>query len=456
MTCFCLHPNDAGITLLDREQIRYREPGMAMLDGERLMIGVSALRQARIDPRRVQHRFWSSLSTAPLTDRHFEHLSTADLVSQQLEEIWRRCAQSGDTLIVAAPAYLDKDRLSLLLGIASELAIPIVAMVDDAVGATRREYTNAVPVHIDIGLHTTSLSRLAQDGRALAEKTELLEDCGLVELHDTWRNVLAEAFVSESRFDPLHTAETEQMLADGLADWLRQAAVQQEVEMELHHGDLQHRARIESLQIIGAAAPFYQRMASQLRTLFRAGETPALQVTDTVAQLPGLTEMLKARVGGEVFALELGAAARGALARMRGTDEAAGPVSLRRQLPWDQSAFAVETAVSEQAESGGPTHLLFRHRAYRIGNEPLIVGTQVGQHERALVLDAEMPGISRRHCSVSQSDGRCIVEDVSRYGTFLNGHRIDGSTVLQIGDTLRVGSPGYELTLIATEEGHGA
>ena len=456
MTSFCLHPNDAGITLLDLEQIRYREPGMALLDGSQLVIGDAASRQARINPRRIQHRFWSSLTTAPLTERHFEHLSAADLVSQQLEEIWRRCAQTGDTLLVAAPAYLDKTSLGLLLGIAGELAIPIVAMVDDAVAATRREYANAVPVHIDIGLHTTSLSRLAQNGQAIVEKTELIEDCGLIELHDTWRNTLAEAFVSESRFDPLHTAETEQMLADGLNDWLRQAAAQPAVAMELHHGDLSHRAEIESLQLIGAVAPYYQRIASQLRTLFRAGETPALQVTDTVAHLPGLTEMLKARVGGEVFALEPGAAARGALARIRDAQAGSGAVSLRRQLPWDQSAFAVEAAVSDAADGDGPTHLLFQHRAYRIGTDPLIVGTQVGEHERALALDAGMPGISRRHCSVSQSHGRCVVEDVSRYGTFLNGHRIDGSTVLQVGDTLRVGSPGYELTLITAEDEHGA
>ena len=53
-------------------------------------------------------------------------------------------------------------------------------------------------------------------------------------------------------------------------------------------------------------------------------------------------------------------------------------------------------------------------------------------------------------------DGRLVVEDRSRYGTFLNGHRIEGSAVLQIGDGLRIGTPGHELTLIATEEAHGA
>jgi pSer/pThr/pTyr-binding forkhead associated (FHA) protein len=48
------------------------------------------------------------------------------------------------------------------------------------------------------------------------------------------------------------------------------------------------------------------------------------------------------------------------------------------------------------------------------------------------------------------------LEDHSRYGTFLNGHRIDGSAVLQVGDSVRLGSPGHELELIAKEESHGA
>ena len=67
-----------------------------------------------------------------------------------------------------------------------------------------------------------------------------------------------------------------------------------------------------------------------------------------------------------------------------------------------------------------------------------------------------MPGVSRRHCAVSQENGQCVVTDYSRYGTFLNGHRIDGSAVLQSGDIIRIGTPGFELRLISAEERHGA
>ena len=53
-------------------------------------------------------------------------------------------------------------------------------------------------------------------------------------------------------------------------------------------------------------------------------------------------------------------------------------------------------------------------------------------------------------------NGQCVIEDYSRYGTFLNGHKIDGSAVLQVGDLVRLGTPGFELRLIMTEADDGA
>ena len=55
---------------------------------------------------------------------------------------------------------------------------------------------------------------------------------------------------------------------------------------------------------------------------------------------------------------------------------------------------------------------------------------------------------------VSLKTGSMSLRDHSRYGTFLNGHRIDGSAVLQTGDLIRIGTPGFELRLISAED-HG-
>ena len=455
MTRLAIHINDAGITLLNKDQIVYREPGFALLGDDRMSTGNEAFSRARMDPRRIQHRFWSELITEPLNDSRFAHLSAADLVSRQLEELWQSVGAGVTELIVAVPSYMNSQHLGLFLGIAGELRLPVVAMVDAAIAATRREYRNAALVHIDMGLHTTTLTRLAQQGAVQSERSDVLDSCGVYALHDRWLNTVAEAFVQQSRFDPLHTAETEQMLMNRLSGWLTEAARSDHIEMELEFSGTTYSASLESLSLIGAAAPIYQQIASKLRAIFRAEETPAIQVSDRIARLPGLTEMLKARVGGEVFVLEAGATARGALARCRKSADDTSGVSLLRQLPWDQTAVEMEQHAVDHSEAGTPTHLLYGHKAYEIGNLALVLGSQEGEESRLITLASDMPGVSRRHCSLQRKNGQCVLEDHSRYGTFLNGHRIDGSSVLQVGDVLRLGSPGFEFQLILTEDMNG-
>lgn len=456
MPRFAAHLNDAGITLLGDQGIVYREPGFAFLEDDHLITGNEAFLRARINPHRIQHRYWSDLDTTPLAERRFSHLSAADLVSRQIEQMWAATEGSETELIVAVPAYMDAANLGLLLGIAGELGLSFITLVDAAVAATRREYVGAVPVHIDISLHGTTLSRLVQGTEVQIEQAETLPDCGVHALYDTWLNAIANAFVQESRFDPLHTAATEQILLNKLGKWLVLASKQDTVQLEMEHAGLTHSASIESLSLIAAAAPYYQTIVSKVRALYRADEIPAVQITDRVARLPGLAQMLKAHVGGEIFALEPGATARGALARCRDKQSTGSGVSLLRKLPWDQAAFSVERPETDQANGNAPTHMLYENTAYLIDTSPLVVGSQTQESGRFVPLASEMPGVSRRHCSIFRLNEQCIVEDHSRYGTFVNGHRINGSTVLQIGDSVRIGSPGFEFQLITTEKNHGA
>ena len=442
--------NDAEIAVVSGGQFVYREPGFALLDEQQLKTGREAYASFRMRPRFIQHRFWSDLQTQPLPDQRFRHLSAADLASNQLETIWKSAAGHGDRLVVAVPPYMSKDNLALLLGIAAEIGVPIAAMVDAAVAATRREYRNAVPVHVDLSLHSATLTRIAQAGQVQVDRSAVVAEAGLLSLFDVWVRVIAESFVRECRFDPLHTAETEQMLADRITAWLAAAAQGSSVKLELEYRGITHTAEIESLELTNAAAPVYQGIISHLRALYRADETPAIQLTHRAALLPGLADMLRARVGGEVFLLEPGAAARGLAARCRDIQPGSGGVSLLRQLPWDQAA--VEVAPRQTERSGRqPTHLLFGDTAYPIGTRPLLIGTQEAAEERWIDLREDMPGVSRRHCSVALENGQCIVRDASRYGTFLNGQPIDESAVLAVGDQLRVGMPGYEFRLIRTE-----
>ena len=455
MSLLAAHINDAGISVLSADRILYREPGFALLEDDDLTTGMKAFQNARVKPRRIQNRFWSDLKTDPLPDRRFQHLSAADLVSRHFEQVWQSVSSSGDRLVIAVPAYMNNANLGLFLGIANELKVPVVGLVDAAVAATRREYKGAIPVHVDLGLHVATLSRLAQTGQAQLDRSAIIDSSGIMSLYDAWIRVIADAFVKQSRFDPLHTAETEQLLHDRLSDWLAAASSSDKVTLGVEYRGISHSAELESLHLISAAAPVYQRIASQLRAIFRADETPAIQLSDRAARMPGLADMLGARVGGEVFLLEPGATARGLVTRCQDMQRGDGGVTLIRQLPWDQTAVQIRRN-DAPAAAGLPTHLLFDNTAFNIDSRPLMMGSQPAPGERWIDLQGDMPGISRRHCALVSQNGQCVVQDYSRYGTFLNGHKIDGSAVLQVGDLLRLGTPGYELRLIMTEADGGA
>ena len=452
MGLLAAHLNDAGILVLNDEHILYHEPGFALLEDDHLITGADAYANASIKPRRIQNHYWSALHTEPLRDQRFNHMSAADLVSRQLEQIWQRVAAHGDQLAIAVPPYMSNENLGLLLGIAGELKIPIVAICDAAVCATRRHYEHAVPVHIDLSLHSSSLTRLMQEGQVQVDRTVVIEDNGMLLLYENWLKVIAEAFVQQSRFDPLYTAETEQVLQDKMQGWLMQASSARSIPLEVEYRGVSHHAEIESLELVAAAAPVYQSIVSSLRALYKAEETPAIQMSDRAARMPGLADTLKTRVGGEVFLLEPGATARGLIKRCN-TEQKSGGVTLSRHMHWDQSPVSVEIVTAE-AGGGLPTHLLFGHSAFSLSGEPLVLGSQAADGERWLDLLQEMPGVSRRHCVVSPDNGQFVLTDHSRYGTFLNGHRIEGSAVLQTGDLIRIGTPGFELRLISAEE-HG-
>jgi len=446
------HLIDAGLLITDGERILCREPGYALLEDDGLVTGRDAWANASLQPRRIQNHYWDDLRTAALADARFQHLTAADLVSQQLETLWQRVAKPGDRLALAVPGYMDKENLGLLLGIATDLGIPVVAMVDAAVAATRRHYVNAVPVHIDLGLHSAMLTRMLQEGQVQFERSVVVDDAGMLNLYGIWLRVIAESFVRQSRFDPLHTAETEQALQDGMLGWLAIASSRDSVPLEIEYRGIVHRAEIASLDFVAAATPVYQNIVSNLRALYRAGETPALQLSDRAARMPGLADTLKARVGGEVFLLEPGATARGLISRCT-ENVRGGSVTMIRHLPWDQAPVLVDVGGRQHAAQ--PTHILLGHNAVSVNEIPLWLGTQSAEDERWLDLGQDIPGVSRRHCDIAASNGQCIVTDHSRYGTYLNGHRIDGSAALQTGDVLRVGTPGVELRMIVVEPADG-
>jgi hypothetical protein len=100
-----------------------------------------------------------------------------------------------------------------------------------------------------------------------------------------------------------------------------------------------------------------------------------------------------------------------------------------------------------------PTHVILDGRAHAIGDQPLVLGLGGGDPalaaDRRIALTGSSAGISRSHCTLARRDGNVFVRDLSRYGTFVNGERVDGEAVVGAGDRLRIGTPGIVLELVA-------
>ena len=197
--------------------------------------------------------------------------------------------------------------------------------------------------------------------------------------------------------------------------------------------------------------------------LKQVGEPSCVLVSSHAARLPGLVARLRGVRGLELALLPEQAAAQGAL---RAREALRGPgASLRfaTRLPRPQ---APEPAASDAAlmllppprpaplaNGRTPTHLLWGSVAHAITAEPLVVGTAPPEGARNLRLEGETAGVSRTHCRFFESAGQALVEDLSTWGTFVNGERVAGRVVLAAGDRVRVGSPGVELVLIASGQG---
>ncbi|MEZ4265274.1 MAG: FHA domain-containing protein [Myxococcota bacterium] len=64
--------------------------------------------------------------------------------------------------------------------------------------------------------------------------------------------------------------------------------------------------------------------------------------------------------------------------------------------------------------------------------------------------------VSRRHARLIKKNGQIVVDDLSRYGTRINGRRITEPTVLEAGDSVVIGDYSISLDLEAVVEGEGA
>jgi hypothetical protein len=453
-----LEINDAGLVLARDGELLVEEPGCAMLDGGTAETGAAAMRRARLKPLYAETRYWQDLGTAPLARPMPAATTHAEVAYAQLATLASALPSADRQLLMAVPAWYTRDQLAVLLGVAREAGFETVGLVDAGLAAAALEPAPEAVLQLELTLHRAVLTVLDHGGELRRTRYELLPQHGWLALQQAWLDLVAAAFVRKTRFDPLHEAANEQRLWDSLPGWLATLGSAPTVTIEIQAGGVTHSVELAREEFMAAASRIYDGLAHALQRARPAGGPLHLRLSHRLVGLPGFGERLAELRDCEVTRLPRGAAALGALAYERTLRRDPGAVVLVQRLPVplragpSPAATAAAAAVPVQDR---PTHVVLQGRAWTIRREPLTIGSAVPDGRRALVVAAG-PGISRQHCTLASDDGGVWLEDLSTYGTLVNGERVRGRVPLRVGDRLRIGSPGIECELVRAVDGDGA
>jgi len=457
--------NDAGLTVADGSGVLAVEPGYASLDNGNVLTGKTAFAQARLRPRQTSNRFWDNLSLDPESAGIEGVGSSAELAFRQLDGLWSRFGGAGKDAVLVVPGHYTREQLGLLLGLVQECRMPIRAMVNAAAAVSARPWPGRQLVYLDVHLHRFSATQLRQGDAVAADPEQALNGVGLVSLMDLWAKRVAEVFVLQTRFDPFHRADSEQLVYDRLPESLAVLCSDDDVELGLTFGGQERTVLLKRKQLLGVAAGAWRAVVQFVAQQREPGASLTLQVSHRVEHLPGLEAELKRLDDTRIVTLPRDAAVEGALASVERLDTASGQVRLLKRLPWrldpEQGGQAKVEDVQPASQpapdtQAAATHVVHRGVALAVGQTALHIGRESVNGRRTIIIDGQHQAVSRSHCEVMRQDGELRLKDSSRFGTFVNEKRVRGETVLRPADVIRVGSPGEELQVIAVEAHDGS
>ncbi len=454
MSTLAIEVNACGLLGRTASGEVFDSPGFAIVDGT-VTTGAAARSHARLQPGRVFTHFWEMLSLEALPPTARGAGTTADLAYHHLNAVWSSVDPAPQRVILAVPGCFSSEQLSLLLGIARECKMPVAAIVDIAVAAAGRPVPGRQLLHVEAMLHSIVLTRLNQGQRLRRGRIATVGQAGLLDFQDRWAQQISDAFVRNTRYDPMHSADAEQQFYDRLPGWVEVANREGSVTAVVDQAGKEISVKIGREALVEAGAPLLRPLIRQLSALTQPDERLTLLLSDRLQSIPGLAEALS-QSGAELVHLPRGAAASGALNRAEEFVSTGESVNFVTSLKWDTSAAGALPRPSDRPPGAVtvPSHVVYGDRAWRLNGNALYFGSEPQEAVRSVTVAGDTDGVSRQHCSIERQGEAVKVVDHSRFGTFVNDRRIDGEATVHSGDLIRLGS-GTQVLQLVTEQTDG-
>lgn len=218
--------SDTCIRAFENGSQVYAEPGIALLPANATpVLGYAAQKLIRQQPTRIHSRFWSDLSTSPLSITQTSMRHGADLIWHQLAQI--KEGLSNQEVIFCLPSHLGNEQMQLLAGICESLELKANFFLNIGLSqlALKEDLSDSIS-HLDLQLHQLVLSRFVRTNDELRlTSQETVPGISYLQLIDRMVHALRDQFIHVSRFDPLHSGDTEQQLFDQVAELISSSSL---------------------------------------------------------------------------------------------------------------------------------------------------------------------------------------------------------------------------------------
>ncbi|MBW2469456.1 MAG: hypothetical protein JRE62_09150, partial [Deltaproteobacteria bacterium] len=299
----------AGLIEIDGNSVE--SPGFALPERNRLIVGKAAERKAHLYPRQILNQFWDQLNVEPLDQPNLFAQNHAEIAFAHFAHIWQTVKQHGKEMVIAVPSFYTREHLGFILGITQELAIPVKGFMPLAVAAVPERLPEGLLLHLDLHLHRFEVTRLERAEQLTQKDSMSAEGNGLSKLYRRWVDAIAEEFVRSTRFDPLHQAASEQELYDRLPGILRQLCRNPEVHFEMTGGSKTYRVNLTRDLFSKRGAPVFEEIRRLMDRFFdrsgSAGTGPVLMLSNRLARLPGIIDLLAGIKDSKIIELQPGA-----------------------------------------------------------------------------------------------------------------------------------------------------
>ncbi|MGR8918488.1 MAG: FHA domain-containing protein [Gammaproteobacteria bacterium] len=420
MPLWVIELNDAAITVCHDGEVVDRSPGIAIVDGREVVTGTAAQARQQLSPRQVNNRFWQQLSDTPLPGATRLARHHADLAYHHLAAILAGCG-NPEEVVFAVPAHYGETELALLLGICGAMKLRVAGLVDSAVAAVAGAAPPGRYRVADLHLHHATLVDVEVGDEVVRHDVETVDLSGLSRIHEACVDLIADAFLEQSRFDPLHEAETEQALHTNLGAWLAEAAHSAELELAIDYHGSRFDARVSRRELERVTAMVLAPIAE------RAAPGAGMLLTARLATLPGAVDLL-----APALALAETAAAAGIAEHRLALGAGNGGVAFTNRLPASAKpslATAPLSAVT-RLDTQVATHVLAGAHAVDAHGGALYLGDDGVIRHSASAAGAAVVRLDAGQLTVRSGGAPVRV----------NGMPLDGDRRLRPGDHVSVGA----------------